>query len=114
MAKVLESYLDLFTLVYLDDILIYSDNQNHYNHVKLVIERLRKHNLKFKMSKCKFAQTRIEYLSHIIEDGKISPNPAKVAEVANATRPKTVKQVQSFLGLVSYYRKFIENCSTIM
>jgi hypothetical protein len=115
MAKVLDGYLDLFTLVYLDDILIYSNNlEDHYNHVKLVIERLRKHNLKVKLSKCKFAQTRIEYLSHIIEDGKISPNPAKVAAVANATRPKTVKQVQSFLGLVSYYRKFIKNCSTIM
>jgi putative transposase len=111
MAKVFDGYLDLFTLVYLDNILIFSDNlEDHYNHVKLVIERLRKHNLKVKLSKCKFAQTRIEYLSHIIEDRKISPNPAKVAALANATRPKTVKQIQSFLGLVSYYRKFIKNC----
>ncbi len=71
-GKSVGGLLDLFTLVYLDDILIYSDNlEDHYNHVKLVIERLRKHNLKVKLSKCKFAQTRIEYLSHIIEDGKI-------------------------------------------
>jgi hypothetical protein len=65
------------------------------------------------MSKCKFAQRSIEYLSHIIEDGKIVPNPAKIDALYRADKPKTFRQVQSFLGLVSYYRKFIKDCSSI-
>ena len=113
--KVLEGYLEDFCLVYLDDILIYSENlEDHEKHVKLVIERLKKNGLKVKLSKCKFARTKIEYLSHVIENGQISPNPAKVAAVANAPRPKTVKQVLAFCGLVSYYRKWIKDCSTLM
>ena len=54
-----------------------------------------------------------EYLSHIIENGTIRPNPEKTAVVSNAKRPKTVRQIQAFLGLVSYYRKFIKGCSSI-
>jgi hypothetical protein len=115
MHKVLGGYLGIFCVVYLDDILIFSSNpQDHKRHVELVIERLRKYNLKIKLSKCKFARSRIEYLSHIVENGTISPNPAKVAAVSEAKRPTTVKTVQSFIGLVSYYRRFIKNCSTIM
>ena len=115
MNKVLEGYLEEFCLVYLDDVLIFSNSlEEHEKHVKLVVERLRKYGLKLKLSKCKFARTKIEYLSHIIENGQVSPNPAKIAAVANAPRPKTVKQVQAFCGLVSYYRKWIKDCSTIM
>ncbi len=82
--------------------------------MELVIERLRKYNLKIKLSNCKFARSRIEYLSHIVENGTISPNPAKVAAVSEAKRPTTVKTVQSYIRLVSFYRRFIKNCSTIM
>ena len=114
MNKVLEGYLDEFCLVYLDDIIISSDNEeDHLKHVQRVIERLRKYNMKIKLSKCKFARTRIEYLSHIIENGELKTNPDKIIAVSNTPRPKNVKQLQSFLGLVSYYRKFIKNCSTI-
>ena len=101
-------------LVYLDDILIFSnDEESHKKHVELVIQRLREYNLKIKPSKCKFARSKLEYLSHIIENGTIRPNPVKTAVVGDAKRPRTVRQVQAFLGLVSYYRKFIKGCSSI-
>ena len=114
MNTVLDGYIGDFCLVYLDDIIIYSNNEEeHLRHVQKVVERLRKYNLKIKISKCKFARSKIEYLSHIIENGTITPNPLKIAAVYNSKQPKNVKQVQSFLGLVSYYRKFKKNCSAI-
>jgi hypothetical protein len=112
--KVLEGYLGVWCLVYLDDILIFSnDEESHRKHVELVIQRLREYNLKIKPSKCKFARSKLEYLSHIIENGTIRPNPVKTAVVSDAKRPRTVRQVQAFLGLVSYYRQFIKGCSSI-
>lgn len=85
----------------------------HLEHVRLIAECLREHNLKVKLSKCRFAQDHVEYLSHIIGNGTIKPNPAKIEAVANFKRPTNVKTTQGFLGLVSYYRKFIKNCAKI-
>ena len=114
MEKVLEGYIGVCCLVYLDDINLYSETlEQHKIDVENIITRLKEFNLKIKPSKCKFARSKIEYLSHVIENGTIKPNPAKTAAVNNARRPKTVKQVQAFLGLVGYYRKFIKNCSGI-
>ena len=114
MNGVLDGLIGKCCLVYLDDIIIFSNNvQDHLNHVKLVSQRLRDHNLKIKLSKCKFAQTQVEYLSHIISNGCIKPNPLKVASVTDFKRPTNVKGVQSFLGLVSYYRKFIRDCANL-
>ena len=115
MSKVLDGFLDKFALVYLDDILIYSENEeDHKRHVKMVVDRLRRNNLKIKLSKCKFAKTKIEYLSHVIENGTISPNPAKIAAVKNIKPPRNVKQLQSFIGFCSYYRKYVKNFSSIV
>ena len=112
MNTVLDGLLGLVCVVYLDDIIIFSENaEEHTNHVKLVADRLRAFNLKVNLKKCKFAVNKVEYLSHIISNGSILPNPEKIAAVAAFKRPTTVKLVQSFLGLVSYYRKFIKNCS---
>ena len=114
MNNVLDGLIGKICLVYLDDIIIFSNNlEEHIEHVKLVAQRLREHNLKIKLSKCKFAQQRVEYLSHIIENGSIKPNPAKLEAIAKCKVPTNVKEVQSFLGLVCYYRKFIKDCSTI-
>lgn len=112
--RVLDGYLDVCCLVYLDDIIVFSDSvEQHKIDVENVVKKLKEYNLKVKPSKCKFARSRIEYLSHIVENGKIKPNPAKTAAVSQAKRPKNVKQIQAFLGLVGYYRKFIKNCSII-
>ena len=114
MNGVLDGLLGKCCLVYLDDIIIFSNNaEEHLQHVKLVSQRLRNHNLKIKLSKCKFAQTQVEYLSHIISNGCIKPNPLKIASVTDFKRPTNVKSVQSFLGLVSYYRKFIKDCANL-
>ena len=114
MNGVLDGLIGKCCLVYLDDIIIFSHNvQDHLNHDKLVSQRLCDHNLKIKLSKCKFAQTQVEYLSHIISNGCIKPNPLKVASVADFKRPTNVKGMQSFLGLVSYYRKFIKDCASL-
>ena len=68
--KVLESYLGVWCLVYLEDKLIFSnDEESHIKHVEIVVQRLRENNLKIKPSKCKFARSKLEYLSHIIEYG---------------------------------------------
>ena len=80
----------------------------------MVVDRLRRNNLKIKLSKCKFAKTKIEYLSHVIENGTISPNPAKIAAVKNIKPPRNVKQLQSFIGFCSYYRKYVKNFSSIV
>ena len=112
MNTVLDGLIGNICCVYLDDIIIFSKNvADHTSHVRLVADRLRTFNLKVNLKKCRFAQARVEYLSHIIGDGGIRPNPAKISAVSDFERPTTVKKVQSFLGLVSYYRKFIKNCA---
>jgi hypothetical protein len=114
MVRVLEGLLGVSCLVYLDDVICFSETlEQHKIDVENILKRFRQYNLKIKPSKCKFARTKIEYLSHIIENGTIRPNPAKASAVSESKRPRTVKQVQAFLGLVSYYRKFIKNCSSI-
>ena len=114
MDNVLRDFIGKICLVYLDDIIIFSENMvEHLEHVRLIAECLREHNLKVKLSKCRFAQDHVEYLSHIIGNGTIKPNPAKIEAVANFKRPTNVKTTQGFLGLVSYYRKFIKNCTKI-
>ena len=113
MNKVLKEYIDKFCVVYLDDIIVYSANeQEHLEHLRIIAECLRQHNLKISMKKCKFFQ-KIEYLSHIIEDGMLKPNPAKIAALTEVRPPTNVKEIQSFLGFASYYRKFIKNFSKI-
>ena len=97
--------------VYLDDVIIFSENEEE--HLKHVAVRLKQANLKVKLSKCQFAVRTIEYLSHIIENGTISPNPAKVAHVRNMLKPKTIKKLKGFLGYASYYRKYIHRFSSI-
>ena len=114
MDKVLNELIGKICYVYLDDIIIFSENeQEHMKHVDQIVERLKQHNLKINLKKCTFAQRKIEYLSHIICNGTISPRPAKLEALYRSIVPKSVKQVQSFLGLASYYRKFIESFSTI-
>jgi hypothetical protein len=114
MNRILSSILGAFCLVYLDDIIIFSENvDNHLEHVKAIIDLLQRYNLKIKPSKCKIAEERVEYLSHIIFRGTITPGKAKTEALYQFVIPRNVKQIQSFLGLASYYRKYILNFSTI-
>ena len=70
--------------------------------VEKIVKRLREYNLKINILECKFARDQINYLSHIIENSTIRPNPAKIAAVENAIRPKNIKQVKAYLGFSAY------------
>lgn len=106
--------LNKFVLVYLDDIIVYSANlDEHLQHLKIVFDRLRKANLKMKPSKCKFVVPQVEFLGHIISEQGIKPNADKIRVICDLKVPTTVRGVRSFLGMASYYRKFIHHFSEI-
>ena len=115
MNEVLKGLIGVICQVYLDDIIIYSLTlEDHIKHVKIVVDRLKQHNLKIKLSKCKIAQTKIEYLSHVISYGSIQPSPNKVKDLLKYVAPLSKKQIHSFVGLASYYRKFIQGFANLI
>jgi hypothetical protein len=109
MNKVFMEYLDRFVVVFIDDILIYSkSDSDHEEHLRLVLQKLRDNQLYAKYSKCEFWIDEVPFLGHIISNGGISVDPAKVKEIVAWNIPNTVTEVRSFLGLAGYYRRFIE------
>ena len=114
MNDVFQEYTDKFVMVYLDDILIYSNTwKEHIEHIKLVLQKLRQHKLYAKLSKCQFGLQEVEYLGFILKAGKVAMNPNKTKAIELWETPTNKKELQSFLGLVNYYRRFIRNCSKI-
>ena len=100
--------LDEFTAAYLDDIIIFSNSwQEHIAHIREVLKRISQAGLTIKASKCEFATAEVEYLGHTIGLGKVAPRNAKIHDLQTFPRPTNKKQLQSFLGLAGYYRKFI-------
>ena len=100
--------LDKFVVVFIDDILIYSENEaDHVEHLRVILSRLREHKLYTKFSKCEFWLSKVPFLGHILSKDGISVDPSKVQEVMDWKAPTLVHEVQSFLGLVGYYRRFI-------
>ena len=99
-----------FTIIYLDDIIIFSRTVvEHLSHIKQVFEKLMNAHLLMKPSKCHFFTKEIRYLRHILSTKGIRPLPSKTQAINNMHPPKTAKEVHTFLGLSSYYRKFIKN-----
>ncbi|KAI5012277.1 hypothetical protein ZWY2020_024411 [Hordeum vulgare] len=114
MNKVFMEYLDKFVVVFIDDILIFSkDEEEHKEHLRLVLEKLQEHKLYAKVSKCEFWLKEVGFLGHVISGEGIGVDPAKVAAVTEWVAPKSVKEIRSFLGHAGYYRRFIENFSKI-
>ena len=108
-------YLEQFVIIYLDDILIFSNNiVDHELHVRKVFEILRKHKLCAKLEKCEFSTSSTEFLGYIVSSSGISMDPSKVKAVTDWPSPKNVKAVQSFLGFANFYRRFIKNFSAIV
>ena len=101
-------------MVFIDDILIYSkSDSDHEEHLRLVLQKLWDNQLYAKFSKCEFWIGEVPFLGHIISNGGISADPAKVKETVVWSIPTIVTEVQSFLGLTGYYRRFIEGFSKI-
>lgn len=101
-------------IVYLDDILIFSEDlDEHRRIVKQVLEILRKHKLTCKPDKCEFEVVETEYLGHIIGHGSVRMDPAKVAGVTDWPVPKSKRDVQQFLGFANFYRRFVKDFSKI-
>jgi transposase InsO family protein len=114
MNDVLFDYLDDFCTAYLDDILIYSEDESeHEQHVKKVLQRLRDAGLQADIKKCEFNVKRTKYLGFIVSTDGIEVDPAKAAVVRSWKEPYNVRGIQSFLGFCNFYRRFIRDYGII-
>ena len=100
---------------YLDDILVSApDKTTHDERLLEVLKRLEKHNVRVKPQKCEFFRDSVEYLGHRVDKDGLHPMKCKVDAIKNAPTPKNISELRSFLGLVQYYGKFMQNLSTIL
>jgi hypothetical protein len=114
MSKVFMEYLDKFVVVFIDDILIFSKmEEEHEKYLRLVLEKLRSNKLYSKFSKCEFCLTEVAFLGHVISARGILVDPGKVKDALNWMPPTTASEIQSFLGLTGYYRRFIKDFSKL-
>ncbi|GJU07075.1 putative reverse transcriptase domain-containing protein [Tanacetum coccineum] len=114
MNRVCKPYLDKFVIVFIDDILIYSRNkEEHANHLRIILELLKKEKLYAKFSKCDFWIRIVQFLGHLIDSQGLHVDPAKIEAVKNWTSPTTPTEIRQFLGLAGYYRRFIKDFSKI-
>ena len=114
MNRVFRPYLDQFAVVFIDDILVYSrDEQEHEQYLKIVLQTLRKKKLYAKLSKCDFWLKEVSFLGHIMSADGIRVDPAKIEVVVNWKPPRSVTEVRSFLGITGYYRRFVKGFSVI-
>jgi hypothetical protein len=114
MNNVFMDYLDKFVVVFIDDSLIYSQNeQEHEEHLRKVLQRLRNCQLYAKLSKCEFWISGVLFLGHIINRDGLAVDPKKVAAILDWKAPKDVRGIKSFIGMTGYYQRFIEDFSKI-
>jgi hypothetical protein len=114
MNRVFMKEIDKFVVVFIDDILVYSKSvEEHEQHLRVVLGKLREHKLYAKFSKCEFWLEKISFLGHILTAEGVAVDPGKVETVSNWRQPTNVSEIRSFLGLAGYYRRFIEVFSKI-
>ena len=111
MNYVLAGLIGFICMVYLDDIIVFTKGplRQHIYDVLIVAHRIRDHNLRLKLKKCEFVRRRIDFLGHTIFDGRLTPNQDKIETLHHYLRPKTITQVQAFLGFATFYRKYIQH-----
>jgi hypothetical protein len=114
MNSVFMPELDQFVVVFINDILVYSEcEKRHEEHLRIVLTRLREHKLYAKFSKCDFWLKEVQFLGHILSENGISVDPSKIPQVMEWKAPTYVSEIRSFLGLAGYYRRFIPDFSKI-
>nr|GEW19477.1 putative reverse transcriptase domain-containing protein [Tanacetum cinerariifolium] len=114
MNRVCKPYLDKFVIVFIDNILIYSKKkQEHEEHLKLILELLKKEQLYAKFFKCEFWIPKVQFLGHVIDIQGIHMDPVKIESIKDWASPKTATEIRQFLGLAGYYRRFIKGFSKI-
>jgi hypothetical protein len=114
MNKLYMKYLGKFVVVFIDDVLVFSNTEEqHEKHLRLVLENLQSNKLYAKFNKCEFWLTKVAFLGHVISVGGVSVDPGEVKDVLNWAPPTTTSEIQSFLELAGYYRRFIKDFSKI-
>jgi len=114
MNRILMPLIGKCLFVYIDDILVYSPSfEQHLHDLNDLFVLLRKYHLSVNIEKCKFCKRSVEVLGHILSDEGLKPVPSKVQAIQSWSAPTNINQLRSFLGLVSYYRKFIPNFASL-
>ena len=102
-------------LIFLDDILIFSQNfEDHLERLERVLSKLKEHGLKLKPSKCEFFKTSVTYLGHVVSQSGVKTDPDKIQALASWPEPKNIEELRSFLGFTGYYRRFIKDYARIV
>ena len=114
MNNVLGDLQPKISIAYMDDLIVFSDSiEEHLTNLGLIFDKMRKHNLKFKLKKCSFLKDEVDFLGHVISRNGIEANPSKLDAISKTSPPRDANQVKSFLGLINYYRSFIPDCATM-
>ena len=114
MQQILAPVMCSNIIIYIDDILIMSENYEH--HLKLVEKVMRmliKNGIKIKVKKCEFFQKEVNFLGHIVSNKGLRKSPQFIDKVLKIEKPNTVKEMRQFLGLINFQRKFVPNCSVL-
>jgi hypothetical protein len=114
MNNILRRFLRKFVVVYIDDILIYSKSyREHEEHVKIVVQEFKRVGLKLNEKKCEFNKTSVNILGHVVTNGSLKMDNSRIQTIKSYKQPKTVKEMESFLGTINYCSKFIKNLSVL-